>query len=422
MISCAFVLEKSVSDKPEMIFLYSRIKGKRFRFSTKKKILPRDWVASEGRPKEGIPLERSITKALITHKKYFYGVLEEIEYNRGEPTVESVKYLMNVRMSRKQSIETIGTSSLWDYFEHFAKKMHKTHAYNTARGFDTAILRLKKFNPFLEWSDINKKTYLAYIEHLEEKGFSRNYIGSLITRVRIMCNKAWNEEVQKGSDHKTWKRMEEVIETTYFTEEEIEKIYDLKIEKEGHEHARDLFVLACWTGMRSINTLNFDPTTDILRDLRIIKVFSDKGVSGQSSKIPLHWTTEDILEKYNNVLPKLSYQTMNEYIKDVAREAGFTEMFKYQKTVGGKKTVISKPRWETVSTHTARRSFATNLMKQEIPIPAIMYCTGHKRVDTFMKYIKMNGEESAIMIGNHKSFQRPASRAKNTAPDIDYCI
>ena len=88
---------------------------------------------------------------------------------------------------------------------------------------------------------------------------------------------------------------------------------------------------------------------------------------------------------------------MNEYLKDICQEVDSLkkkeESVTYEK---GKKVVTMVPRHKLVTTHTARRSFATNMYKRDIPSITIMKITGHKTESSFLKYIKVTPEEHAV--------------------------
>jgi integrase len=59
---------------------------------------------------------------------------------------------------------------------------------------------------------------------------------------------------------------------------------------------------------------------------------------------------------------------------------------------------------ELVTSHTARRSFATNAFLTDVPAMAIMKFTGHKTESAFMKYIRMSPKDNAIKLQSHKFF------------------
>ena len=60
----------------------------------------------------------------------------------------------------------------------------------------------------------------------------------------------------------------------------------------------------------------------------------------------------------------------------------------YSKTIGGKRKTYSKPKYKMITTHTARRSFASNLTLAGVPKQYIMAVTGHKTERAFNKYIQ----------------------------------
>jgi len=72
-------------------------------------------------------------------------------------------------------------------------------------------------------------------------------------------------------------------------------------------------------------------------------------------------------------------------------------------TKGGKRITEAHPKWELVTSHTARRSFATNLYKSGFPSISIMGITGHRTEKAFLKYIKVTPEEHAMLLQKHWS-------------------
>jgi integrase len=97
----------------------------------------------------------------------------------------------------------------------------------------------------------------------------------------------------------------------------------------------------------------------------------------------------------------ISNQKFNDYIKDVCKKAEFKSKVSKSLTKGGKRQTEIKEKWEMVSSHTARRSFATNLYKSGFPSISIMAITGHKTENAFNRYIKVNEEEHAEMLAKH---------------------
>jgi integrase len=96
---------------------------------------------------------------------------------------------------------------------------------------------------------------------------------------------------------------------------------------------------------------------------------------------------------------------MNDYLKEVGQLAGLNEVVSVSKTRGGKRSDTVNEKWEIVTTHTARRSFATNAFKSGIPSISIMKITGHTTEKSLMKYIKITNEENAILMYSNDFFK-----------------
>lgn len=163
------------------------------------------------------------------------------------------------------------------------------------------------------------------------------------------------------------------------------------------DRTRDLFLVGCYTGLR------FSDFTRI-REENISggMLTMQQQKTNEFVTIPLHPVFLRIWEKYSGNLPgNISNQKFNDNLKDVCREAGLTEHVIKSITKGGKKLTTVYEKWQLVSSHTARRSFATNLYKSGFPSLSIMQITGHKTESSFLKYIKVTKEEHAKMLMAH---------------------
>ncbi len=110
---------------------------------------------------------------------------------------------------------------------------------------------------------------------------------------------------------------------------------------------------------------------------------------------------ESILNKYDGELPDVpSNQKVNDYLKEVGEIAEINAPFKKSITKGGVKQTTVYKKWEVLSTHTARRSFATNAYNAGVPSLTIMAITGHKTETSFLKYIKVTPKEHALKLRN----------------------
>jgi integrase len=104
--------------------------------------------------------------------------------------------------------------------------------------------------------------------------------------------------------------------------------------------------------------------------------------------------------------PTVCEQYFNREIKKICKKNGLIDPIFKTVSNGGQKYTITKEKWEMVSSHTARRTGATNMYKAGIPTLAIMKVTGHTSESSFLKYIKISKEENARMLANHPHFKK----------------
>jgi integrase len=160
--------------------------------------------------------------------------------------------------------------------------------------------------------------------------------------------------------------------------------------------ARDLFLIGCWTGLRVSDYTELTKANIWGGFIHVRQTKTKDPVT-----IPIHPVTQAILEKYDFNLPKISQQKLNDYIKKVGEAAGIDELTSTTFTKAGIKQTTTKPKCEWVTTHTGRRSFATNLYLSGFPSLHIMKITGHRTERAFMKYIRVTNEQSAEKLRQH---------------------
>ena len=218
-----------------------------------------------------------------------------------------------------------------------------------------------------------------------------------------------NEAVVRKLTHnlqyknKRFKTPEENSESIYLSKEEITKIYEKDFSfKPIFEKVRDLFIIGCYTGLRfsDLAAITKDNFIDKKTKLRIK---TEK--TGELVIIPIHRYVKEILEKYHGKVPEsYSNQKMNQYLKNVAELVELNENVQINATKGGIKTSTNYKKWELVTVHTARRSFATNAYLADVPTISIMKITGHRTEKSFLKYIKITQEDNANKLINHPFF------------------
>jgi integrase len=122
--------------------------------------------------------------------------------------------------------------------------------------------------------------------------------------------------------------------------------------------------------------------------------------------IPLKDIVLSIYNKYDGKLPRcVSNQKMNDYLKEIGQLAKISDTVHTSTTKGGMRYDESFKKWELITTHTARRSAATNMYLAGVPTISIMKITGHKTEKAFLKYIRISQEDNALKLIEHPYFR-----------------
>ena len=194
--------------------------------------------------------------------------------------------------------------------------------------------------------------------------------------------------------YKGFKVLHKETDAIYLTEDEIEKIYKLDlIENKRLEKVRDLFIIECNTGLRFQDLMHIEKE-NILKDS--IKITIRK--TGERLNTLLLPDTKTLLKKYNYQLPKISNTNYNLYLKEIGKLAGINDTIIHNTYKAGKPISTKKKKYELISSHTSRRSFATNMYHRKYSPVLIMSIIGHKKESTFLKYIRIKNEEAVKII------------------------
>ena len=91
----------------------------------------------------------------------------------------------------------------------------------------------------------------------------------------------------------------------------------------------------------------------------------------------------------------------NKQIRMCGKLASINEDVTLDRIRGGNEVLLRKHKYDFITNHTARRSFATNMFLKEAPVHSIMAITGHTTEANFMKYIKVDKEKHADILEEH---------------------
>lgn len=248
--------------------------------------------------------------------------------------------------------------------------------------------------------------YDRFVSFLYGQGMNKNSVGKQVKCLKTILNKriphaqrAACELVERGK----CKVLKEDVNNVFLSEEQL-KVLAAHPFTGGLEKVRDLFLILAWTGQRysdleQLTAKNIHTTEDGKH--RYFKVRQTK--TDAVVFVPIVPELDAVLTKYNDCPPApISNQKFNDFIKeackavamtDAGKDAGFADDVEIERTINAEKQTTVKPFYECVTSHTGRRSYATNGFRRDVPLPLLMSVTGHTSEAMFFKYIKEDPEQ-----------------------------
>ena len=266
---------------------------------------------------------------------------------------------------------------------------------NTVIRYETENLKGK--------SILVKNVDLQFLEKYKmwmfSKGYSTNYVGKNIANFRTICRDAFKNDIVTSTQVKNFKGISESKEPediVFLNDEEQEAIKNAMLNREALINARKWLLLGCLIGQRGTDLLNITKSNiKRMGNVNIIELKQKK--TGKLVAIPL---LPDAIEIIESGMPyKISLPRFNEYIKVVCKEANLITPTKWRKKLkqGQPSVIITCPKYEAISSHVCRRSFATNFYGK-IPTPILMNITAHGTEKMFLLYIGKTTYDNAYQM------------------------
>jgi len=302
------------------------------------------------------------------------------------------------------------------FIETAPKRLYKGKpiSQSTLKKYSTTLNTLTQYeaekNKRLRFEDITMSFYFDFVDFCRNTlKHSTNTIGTYIKKIKFFCGQIDLEGLPISNHYKNSEFMSigETAEDIYLTTAEIQKIFNYNFNDTPYlDNARDLLIIGLNTGLRVSDFMRLD-LSHIKADT--IRIKAQK--TGKTAEIPINDQIEQTLNKRGGALPHpISEQKFNDYIKEIGEKVGFAEMVKGAKMVcinedkkdekkQFRKVSGTFPKYELMTSHICRRSFATNLYGK-IPTPVIMSITGHATETQFLTYIKKTTAENAEVLRN----------------------
>jgi integrase len=322
-----------------------------------------------------------------------------------------LKKQKNVPMRSKKD------KTFWDHFDEFIEDKRKINPdvrdYNNSLRKHLKKVELIMAKPIsfamisnesgvfnLEWMN-----YLSFValNSEGEPGLMPNTVGKQNKNLKAFLNWCFDKNIVPKFSTKLYPTIVEDVDKIYLTEENLEALEKLKIEDVSYAVVRDLFLVGCETGLRFSDFIRITEHDIRNNELHIVpKKTKNAGV--KKLIIPLSARVQHILAKYDGKPPLYDRNQLtkfNKIIRELCALANMNDEIKFYREVAGETVMITKKKYEEVSSHTCRRTFCTLKFLKGMPAHVIMKFSGHKSERSFVKYLKLDAELTAKKYGEY---------------------
>lgn len=413
-----FYLKEPNGCKDTIIIIqyYISDENKLFKYSTGVVINPVDWDFKTRMPKqkkgqEGVRL-RKITTQIMQYNDLLITLVDNLKLNgerisRSRLKDEFDRHFKNTGKGQLIYLTDFIADFLRDIDGKINKNTGKVYSRSRIMSYKYLLNLLLEFEAhcgmrvrIADFDDTMNDRFVSYCRDVRKN--SANTVGEFVSVLKTLLNKAKEEGFKICEDLSRFVKMKEKSLSVALSEEEIDRLVAWDFSKNRRlENVRDLMILGLWTGLRVSDVMSL-PVID--PDSRFIEVepLKTRNTSGARVVIPLHHHIKDMIRLRGMPKP-IDENSFNRYIKVVCKEVGFTQrvegMLMNSETKRKERGVFEK--WQLVSSHTCRRSFATNLYLMNFPTLSIMRITGHTTEASFLQYIKVTPKEHAEKLLAH---------------------
>lgn len=412
------------------IFSY---RGKRYKLYPGIKVRVQFWdqVRQRAKRNKQYPEGDVVNEMLQDYTDRVYDIFSQYDRQGAPPTADALRF----------ALKHPGGAPLGflDYFEqHYCQAEH--YRLETRKGYRTTLGWLKKYEAAtrqrLTFHDINIAFYDRFIALMRAatytpragaapQHYSDNYIGTCIKHLKHVMRATGPDSLQPLHnliDYKHFSISAETADSVYLTLDELHRIHayrptlaevarlntDARTQNAAARLSsinlvRNKFLIGAFTALR-VSDFNRLREVNIKKNTIVIK--PKKGTrKNEDVIIPIHPIVAEILNTGFDISTPLSDQKLNKHIKEICEAVGINEVVSVTRTEGGQLVEREFKKSQLVSTHTARRSGATNMYLAGIPAISIMKITGHKTERNFLKYIRISAEENARLLSDHPFFK-----------------
>lgn len=408
MATTKYYLKKPKPNGNCLISLYFRYGTEQVVVSTNQFIKPKSWDAKNQKAKASHEAYLELNANLDRWRNEVQKIYQQRLYQKLSITPADLKPLFEreIRTDKYEAAPEKGKPGLIEFVNKYIKSVEGFKNANTIKTYRSHLKMLTEYQADVKkksiaFNDITLDFYHDFKRFMVEvKKYNENTQNKHTGLLKFFLNEATerkeNDNIEFKSRRFSTPRKE--VDSIYLNEDEIKLLMKLDLSAEPRlEKVRDLFIVGCFTGLR-FSDLTAIQAENISPDFKYLKTKTIK--TDEFLEIPIHPIVRKVMEKYkgktpNNLPPVISNQKMNEYLKEIGEKANLSEDVALIEKKGKVRTQKKVSKFSLITSHTARRSFATNEYLAGTPSYAIMAITGHRTEKAFLTYIKVTKKQYA---------------------------
>ena len=382
-VSILFYIKRAKVNNLGVCPIYTRVtvNAKRFEFSTNKSINPDKW-SSEGSKVKGTSEE---ARTINSHLDYLKNQILQAEKKLIKKDISVSSENLKNELFGLTETKRMLVPIFQDHNNKIKELVGKEYAPGTLERYTTS---LKHTIEFMQWKYNISDIDITKIDHafITDYEFWLRSVRNCANNTAVKYLKNFNKIIKlclandwlDKNPFANYKSKVKEVERVYLTEEEIQSILNKDFKTERLSLVRDIFLFSCFTGLAYIDVKNLTKS-HISYGIDGEKwIFTHRQKTESASKIPILPVTQMIIDKYENhpqchneskLLPILSNQKMNAYLKEIA------SVCKIEKEL---------------TFHIARHTFATTVtLTNGVPIESVSKMLGHKNLRTTQHYAKV---------------------------------
>lgn len=307
--------------------------------------------------------------------------------------LEFSKELFLKKFESEEEVAKI-TFDFFECFKEFVEVGKLSKAYNTTKAQNTVKNFLQDFQKdsdyLIEFDSLNDHFFEELSRYcFIDKEIKNNYFAKIVAVLKTMLRWSIKKGYTDNRNFEDFKASEHDIDIIYLTFEELMKLYEYEFKTDRLNHVKDFYCMGCFTGLR-FSDLSKLHLANISNEHIMLSLQKTKT---QNHAIKLNKYAKAILEKYKGTiyapLPSISSQKFNDYIKECCELAEIDTLTTINWFVGTKKVSKTVPKYDLITSHTARKTFITNSLLLGMEPKAIKKIANIKKDAVLDKYMKV---------------------------------